>query len=120
MQNAPREPVYYDPELGPIYDDLPGVGLYLDQHPENVRDYLYGEAHYPLAEEPLYWEDPPPGQVLLVRPRPVPDDPFWAQVLKRNTDWLRIQSQNLILAGGSIRCRLYPHSTPRVTRVRQQ
>ena len=21
MQNAPREPVYYDPELGPIYDD---------------------------------------------------------------------------------------------------
>ena len=49
--------------------------------------------------------DPPPGQVFLVRPRPIPDDPFWARVEERNTNWLRLQSQNL-LAEGDWRTRL--------------
>ena len=99
MQNAPREPVYYDPELGPVYDD--GISdLYLDRHPELVHDYLYGEGYFPLSHDPLFFDNPPPpGQIVLARPWPVPDDASWAQVHERNTNWLRIQSQNLLLAG---------------------
>lgn len=96
MQNASQEPVYYDPELGPIHN-FPG--LYLDERPDNVHDYLYGEAQVPLAQELSPFDHPPPGQVLLVRQLPAPDDPFWAEVQERNTTWLRLQSQDLLLAG---------------------
>ena len=63
MQNAPRyEPVY----------TLPGLTL----DPECVRDYLFGGASYlPLAKIPL--EDPPNGQILLVQPVPLPEDPLY-------------------------------------------
>lgn len=98
MQNAPREPVYNDPELGPIYDD-DIHDLYLDRHPDRVHEYLYGEGFVPLAEGPFFFEAPLPGQVLLARPMPVEDDRFWARVDERNTNWIRLQSQNLLLAG---------------------
>ena len=66
---------------------------------------MYGECSQPLAQQPFYLEDPPPGQILLVRPWPIPEDPFWARVQERNTNWLRRQSQNL-LGDGDGRTRL--------------
>ena len=85
MQDAPHhEPVYTYP--GPPQLD-----------PERVRDYLFGDVHYlPLAETPL--DDPPPGQILLVRPVPPSEDPQDAKAQERDIKWLRGQLQNLILA----------------------
>lgn len=95
MQNAPPEtPVYIDPELGPIYESwLPRLD------PDNIRDYLFGGAFIPLAEEPFILDRQPPDRVVLARPLKVPADPFWAELQERETAWLRAQLQSLIRAG---------------------
>ena len=87
MENAPSYlPVYTDPGLAPDVD------------PDSVRAYLLSGNCLPLA---LVAVEPTPGQIRLVRPVPLPDDPQHAVSLQRILDNIRVLRQNLVIAGDS-------------------
>ena len=87
MENAPSYlPVYTDPDLAPDVD------------PDSVRAYLLSGNCLPLA---LVAVEPTPGQIRLVRPVPLPDDPQHAVSLQRILNNIRVLRQNLVIAGDS-------------------
>ena len=65
--------------------------------PQRVHEYLFSVPSYVfLSFIPL--KAPPPGQIRLVVPVRLSDDPKIARAQQRALSWLRVQSQNLILA----------------------
>ena len=69
MQNAPTDGIFYLP--------LP---TQLPRDPEALSDLLFEEPYsLPLAFLTLV--DPPPGQVRLLEPWPIPEDPEAAREL---------------------------------------
>lgn len=66
----------------------------------DALDYIWGEASPPLAHVPL--DDPPPGEVRLIDPVPIPDDPAAAQWLEDELWNRRAVLEELLVARNAI------------------
>lgn len=89
MQNAPIDGIAYLP--------LPAQ---LPRDQSALSDLLFdGDYYLPLAFLTLV--DPPPGQVRLLEPWPIPDDPEDARELEHDIQFRRDLIGQLIIGGES-------------------